>query len=865
MMKIFVILLLTTYISYVYSTSCTPIYVRWPRVRLNLNPAVDGAIPFGVCKKGCSNDEDPLKSVPSSQQQCSAFNHRNSPHPFSHQCQIFPRENVQHIDGYIEADDRYSFYWKYCVKTEKKCTGDFAFTFLSDRYMASREVTRVIHSRTLEDCLAECLNAKDILCRSASFNRTDGGCHLSQQNQLSKPALIKLNNNPNYRIDYYENNCYNIAESFEFDYKCQKDGIKVTVNSKFPYTGALYGLYDFFTCRIEPKELSHFEYLFPYPTSSRNCSDSIRFKGNTMILEVVLSTDGVEPLYFITPDDLTYQARCPIQEISTPELEARNEDSFESEAERLAADMLTEQERTSMQNLIKMLSAVEVKSHALEGNLDSIGPLAPGHAPELWNLEGSAKPSEKFFSGPFPLNGIATTRKAVSTTTTVAPSQTLKPVTKDVFMLPLTQPTTKKSSATTTTAAPNKQTIAYEVVTLRPQNGNNTRETTKIQAQLNPLDTSLTKENFRFNTRISFPTKDKIALSSGNMPPAAATDSTTTTVTEKSVTPLTITTTSVPSTTTFSTTTKTPSTTTTPAPTTTITSTTTLAPTTTIATVTTTTSTTTPLTTTTPRLSEPTSPPKTFIDPLKNSHAEGMPPATASSPGGHPPGSNRPGLSPSGKPTQPIIFDIFHNGQPTEAVVVGNKITLSFTPYYAIPPSYMHITGCQVEPVGSPFEWEREPLPIVKEGCQADNVGLVCPPQKTDYGIRVTVEAFRYQSTMQVEYTCLVRVCPFAVCSKTTCPPVDGCPRDDLISRSFGLRAKRQSVSLEQMQKIFAANPSLYEKLLPSLNTGKMSQSLSQQLLTLSGDHKVSKRLVVLNSDEELQYYIRTGAVPDKR
>uniref|UniRef100_A0A914PFI3 ZP domain-containing protein n=1 Tax=Panagrolaimus davidi TaxID=227884 RepID=A0A914PFI3_9BILA len=177
----------------------------------------------------------------------------------------------------------------------------------------------------------------------------------------------------------------------------------------------------------------------------------------------------------------------------------------------------------------------------------------------------------------------------------------------------------------------------------------------------------------------------------------------------------------------------------------------------------------------------------------------------------------------------------------------------------------MHITGCQVEPVGSPFEWEREPLPIVKEGCQADNVGLVCPPQKTDYGIRVTVEAFRYQSTMQVEYTCLVRVCPFAVCSKTTCPSVDGCPRDDLISRSFGLRAKRQSVSLEQMQKMFAANPSLYEKLLPSLNTGKMSQSLSQQLLTLSGDHKVSKRLVVLNSDEELQYYVRTGAVPDKR
>lgn len=30
-------------------------------------------------------------------------------------------------------------------------------------------------------------------------------------------------------------------------------------------------------------------------------------------MEVVLSTDGVEPLYFITADDLTYQAKCPLK------------------------------------------------------------------------------------------------------------------------------------------------------------------------------------------------------------------------------------------------------------------------------------------------------------------------------------------------------------------------------------------------------------------------------------------------------------------------------------------------------------------------------------------------------------------------
>lgn len=50
------------------------------------------------------------------------------------------------------------------------------------------------------------------------------------------------------------------------------------VDSRLPYTGALYGLYDFFTCRIEPHEENKFEYFFPSPMISKNCSDSIRYK-----------------------------------------------------------------------------------------------------------------------------------------------------------------------------------------------------------------------------------------------------------------------------------------------------------------------------------------------------------------------------------------------------------------------------------------------------------------------------------------------------------------------------------------------------------------------------------------------------------
>lgn len=72
---------------------------------------------------------------------------------------------------------------------------------------------------------------------------------------------------PDWRLDTYT-----------FSYKCEQNGFLVMVDSKFPYTGALYGLYDFFTCRIEPTEATKFEYLFPYPTISKNCSDSIRYK-----------------------------------------------------------------------------------------------------------------------------------------------------------------------------------------------------------------------------------------------------------------------------------------------------------------------------------------------------------------------------------------------------------------------------------------------------------------------------------------------------------------------------------------------------------------------------------------------------------
>lgn len=75
--------------------------------------------------------------------------------------------------------------------------------------MNESEVREIIQTKSLERCLSACLDASNFACRSVSYNRTDGNCFLSQHNQLSKPALIRTNNNPNYRIDYYENSCFN--------------------------------------------------------------------------------------------------------------------------------------------------------------------------------------------------------------------------------------------------------------------------------------------------------------------------------------------------------------------------------------------------------------------------------------------------------------------------------------------------------------------------------------------------------------------------------------------------------------------------------------------------------------------------------
>ena len=173
--------------------------------------------------------------------------------------------------------------------------------------------------------------------------------------------------------------------------------------------------------------------------------------------------------------------------------------SFESEAEKIADEMLTEQEKTSMHNLIKLLSAVEEKSQYLDENINTFGSLATGHAPELLHLEKTIENSDN--------------RETTSSPSTTAAFRTLKPLTKDTFLLPLTKPTTQlsqvatsttaKPSTSSTTNAPTKQTTTRGLFTLADSPTVQTTAKPEVEAQLNPENTKMSKETpgaskFRF-------------------------------------------------------------------------------------------------------------------------------------------------------------------------------------------------------------------------------------------------------------------------------------------------------------------------------------------------------------------------------
>ncbi|VDL73577.1 unnamed protein product [Nippostrongylus brasiliensis] len=603
-------------------------------VRLNFKSVASARLSLRACESACSLGEDP--QTPGRSLECAALNHHPSPDGFAHHCDIFQPHQLQNVDGYVEADDRYSFYWKYCLNKH-----------LADRYRSIGPTADATYQ-----LIVNSLNRK-------RFTST----------------TIQISESTTTRITV------------------------IIVKSKFPYSGALYGLYDFFTCRIEPKGENEFEYLFPSPTTSRNCSDSIRFQGDEMVLDVVLSTDGIEPLYFITPDDLTYQAKCPL--IDT---KYNGGNGIEEEHQLQIIRAHLEKRADDDEDLL------HDSGQFLNENGDFFQAQQDPENLEVVKSQFQA-PIVDFFA-------------------TLSSSSADQPLTISVNKTTIPTPIKTTTTVPETTTATTPGNGCYfsgknpHDLCLSPHLCHQLLPVLHQQQQL--LVGQLQEPQQRLQQHLDRRQGDQQQRRLHRRQPLLGQEL---------------------------------------------------------------------------LLRRP-------LLPLRSRQRT------------------------SSNPTKPakgaVSFDIFHNGQPVEAVVVGTKITLSFAPLYAIP-----------------------------QGCQADLVGLVCPPTQSEFGVKVAVESFRYQSTPHVQYSCLVRICPFAPCPTASCPPVEGC--------STGKRVAR-GLSLEEIRRALEADPKLASQigLPPHAFTSRPGNNVlvEQQLRALAGDHTVKRRLVVVNSEDQLRYYVRTGDIP---
>ncbi|KAI6233806.1 hypothetical protein M3Y99_00871800 [Aphelenchoides fujianensis] len=154
-------------------------------------------------------------------------------------------------------------------------------------------------SVTVSDCISLCF--QNLNCKSINYDRTEMSCHIYSVGR--KEANVKAN--PSF--DFYEFNC---EAQFGGMALCTNEGIRFIVNTKEPYTGAIYAAEKYSTCHKEVTDAKQIAMTFPPPTISSNCGTKIR-DGKLEAL-VVLSLDGVLPHQVTTEYDRFYRVLCDV-------------------------------------------------------------------------------------------------------------------------------------------------------------------------------------------------------------------------------------------------------------------------------------------------------------------------------------------------------------------------------------------------------------------------------------------------------------------------------------------------------------------------------------------------------------------------
>ncbi|KRZ56814.1 hypothetical protein T02_11883 [Trichinella nativa] len=191
------------------------------------------------------------------------------------------------------------YYEPTCVAadlTSSTCRQQAAF----ERFIGSAiQATPVASAQgvTVADCISLCF--QNLNCKSINYVRTKLACYVYAVNK----ATANVQNNPS--TDYYEFNC---ESQFGGMALCTSEGIRFIVNTKEPYTGAIYAADRFATCHKTVTNAKQIVMTFPPPTVSGDCGTVLR--DGKLEAMVVVSLDGVLPHQVTTEWDRFYRVTC---------------------------------------------------------------------------------------------------------------------------------------------------------------------------------------------------------------------------------------------------------------------------------------------------------------------------------------------------------------------------------------------------------------------------------------------------------------------------------------------------------------------------------------------------------------------------
>ncbi|OZC10778.1 PAN domain protein [Onchocerca flexuosa] len=231
--------------------------------------------------------------------------------PSEKNCIVSDEDTFSRADqqGHIQGKD---YYEPVCVAGEfsnsfRKITADLSSSTCRqqaafERFIGSQIEGQPVASAqgvTLSDCISLCF--QNLNCKSINYDRTQMTCYVFSVGRSD--ASVK--SNPS--TDFYEFNC---ESPFGGMALCTNEGIRFIVNTKEPYTGAIYAAERFGTCSQVVENAKQISINFPPPTVSSDCGTVI--KDGKLEALVVVSLDGVLPHQVTTEWDRFYRVSCDI-------------------------------------------------------------------------------------------------------------------------------------------------------------------------------------------------------------------------------------------------------------------------------------------------------------------------------------------------------------------------------------------------------------------------------------------------------------------------------------------------------------------------------------------------------------------------